>query len=182
VQGIMFVELSRFVDARFGKETWSRLLTGLGLGDREYSPSNPYPDEEFDLLVEGLADAQGRDPQEVLERFGAFLAPELLGGLYGMLIDPRWRLLDVLEHTESTIHTVIRARDPAADPPHLVVERPSPSEVVILYGSPRRLCAVAKGIIRGAAERYGEAVDVTEMTCMLRGDARCEIVVHRRET
>jgi len=49
--------------------------------------------------------------------------------------------------------------------------------VVITYTSPRKMCAVAKGIIRGVAAHYQEQVTVDEPQCMLRGDAACVLHV-----
>ena len=45
--------------------------------------------------------------------------------------------------------------------------------MVLIYDSPRHLCAVLRGAIEGAAERYGERVRVIEWTCMKRGAAVC---------
>ena len=41
------------------------------------------------------------------------------------------------------------------------------------------MCAVAKGIVRGLARHYGEAVTIDEMTCMLEGGGECRIAVRR---
>jgi hypothetical protein len=76
--------------------------------------------------------------------------------VYGPLLDSEWRTLDVIQHTEETIHRVVRMRQPGAAPPRLRVDRASPDEVAIHYDSPRRLCAVARGIVRGVAKHFGE--------------------------
>jgi predicted hydrocarbon binding protein len=39
------------------------------------------------------------------------------------------------------------------------------------------MCALAKGIVKGAAKAYGERVAISESTCMLRGDEACSIRV-----
>lgn len=179
MQGIMFIELSRFVDARLGPDAWQKALVDAGLADRIYTPHTPGPDEHFTNLVARVAEATGEPIQSTLEEFGVFVAPDLLGGLYGLLLDPDWSLLDLLEHTEEAIHMVVRARDPTATPPRLRVVRPIPDEVLILYESPRKMCSVAKGIVRGAAEHFGESIEILEPHCMLTGAARCEITVRR---
>jgi predicted hydrocarbon binding protein len=179
MQGIMFVELSRFIDDRFGSGEWERALTEAGLSERVYTPRSPSSDEEFMTLVTNVADAAGVPVQEILEAFGEFLAPDLLGGLYGLLLDDAWDLLDFLEHTEVAIHTVVRARDPAAEPPRLRVVRSGPDEISIIYDSKRRMCSVAKGIIRGASAHFGEPIEMLEPRCMLDGAGWCEITVRR---
>ena len=66
--------------------------------------------------------------------------------------------LDVIEHTEQTIHRVVRRRQPGALPPRLRTVRVGPKMVILTYDSPRRLCAVARGIARGVAARFAEAL------------------------
>lgn len=180
MQGIIFVELSRYLDERFGAGSWQGILAAEGLGDRDYRPDRAAQDEEFVRLIEHVATAGDEDVETTLEDFGQYLGAELLGGLYGMLIDPSWDLMAFLEHAEGTIHTVVRARDANANPPRLHAERLGPDELVIGYDSPRRLCSLAKGIIRAAAHHYDETIELDERTCMLRGDARCEIEVRRQ--
>jgi predicted hydrocarbon binding protein len=179
MQGIMFIELSRFIDDRLGSGEWEKALAAAGLSERAYSPRSPGSDEEFVALVAGAARSAGEPVQTILEAFGEFIAPDLLGGLYGLLLDEDWDLLDFLEHTEASIHTVIRARDSAAEPPRLRAIRSSPDEVLILYDSPRHMCSVAKGIVRGASKHFGEPIEILESRCMLAGAARCEITVRR---
>jgi predicted hydrocarbon binding protein len=180
MQGIMFIELSRFTDERLGSGEWEKALTTAGLSERVYSPRSPGPDEEFVSLVDCVSRTAGEPVQTILEAFGEFIAPDLLGGLYGLLVDDGWDLLDFLEHTEEAIHTAVRVRDQAAKPPRLRTVRSGPDEIFILYDSPRRLCSVAKGIIRGASTHFGEPIEIRESRCMLAGAARCEITVRRR--
>jgi hypothetical protein len=111
---------------------------------------------------------------DLLEAFGEALVPTYLT-LYAALLKPEWRTLDVIEHTEETIHRVVRMRQPGAEPPRLHSQRTRPDEVVLRYDSPRRLCAVARGIGRGLAAHYGERLAISETTCMLKADPLCTI-------
>jgi hypothetical protein len=115
---------------------------------------------------------------KLLEDFGEYLVPTYLS-LYATLLKPGWRTLEVLENTEETIHRVVRLRHPGAAPPRLRTLRTSPTAVLLTYDSPRRLCAVARGIGRGVAKQFGEALRITDRLCMHRGDPSCEIVFER---
>jgi Predicted hydrocarbon binding protein (contains V4R domain) len=53
-----------------------------------------------------------------------------------------------------------------------------PHGFMLRYNSPRQLCAVLRGAIEGAAERYGERVRIVERTCMKRGAAECRFEIH----
>jgi hypothetical protein len=155
MHGFIFSELRKYADTRIGSGAWNRLLESAGLGSKLYLPIQEYPDADAVALVVAAARETGASQEEVLEDFGRFLAPSLLG-LYRTLVNPEWKTLDLLEHTEHTIHSVVRARNPGAKPANLQAVRLSPDVVDLTYSSQRRLCPVAKGIIQGMAAHYGE--------------------------
>jgi hypothetical protein len=115
-------------------------------------------------------------PAQLLEEFGVFIAPSLLN-VYQAFINPEWRVLDIIEHTEATIHKSVRLRQPGARPSELKVARVSDNQAIITYTSPRRLCAVAKGIAKGIAQHYREQLAISERRCMLQGSSACQISV-----
>jgi hypothetical protein len=176
MHGVIFSELRKYVEDRLGESAWPKLLEEAGVAGRIFLPVKTYPDEDALTLVSTAVRLTGRAQDALLEDFGAFIAPDLLK-MYGHLVDKDWKTLDVIEHTEETIHKVVRARNPGAAPPELQCSRPSKDEVVITYASPRRMCAIAKGIARGLAAHYDETVRVGERACMLKGDPECRITV-----
>ena len=125
-------------------------------------------------LVAGAVRVTGLPRAELLEDFGRFVAPTLIM-VYKSMIKPGWRTLDLIEHTEESIHTVLRARDDATEPPRLSVQRDGPRVAVLTYRSHRRLCAMAKGIAHGVADHYGERLGITEEACMARGALSCTL-------
>jgi len=48
----------------------------------------------------------------------------------------------------------------------------------VTYDSPRKMCALARGIIHGLGRHYAESITITEPTCMLRGDPACQLIVN----
>lgn len=176
MHGIVHAELRDFAIKRVGAEGWSTALERAGVPGKVHLLSETYPDEELVALLGALVDATGEPLGAVLEQFGTASVPGLLR-TYGSFLDGGWRTLDVVEHTERVIHRTVRLQHPGADPPRLRAERSSNDEVRILYASPRRLCAFGIGVVRGIADHYGERVEITQPTCMLRGDSHCEIAV-----
>jgi predicted hydrocarbon binding protein len=176
VHGVILSELQKYVDARHGSAAWPSLLRDAGLGTKLFSPFQTYPDAEVMAIVAAASRVTGKPVGIILEDFGEFMAPDLLA-LYRALIKPEWRTLDLLEHTEVTIHRVVRARSPEAKPPELKVARIRENEVVINYASPRKLCAVAKGIVRGIARHFGERISLIDIACMQRGAPQCTVSV-----
>jgi Haem-NO-binding len=96
---------------------------------------------------------------------------------YRAFVKPTWRTLDLVAEVETYIHKAVRLREPDAAPPRLRATRTGPTQVVVHYDSPRRLCALPEGIVAGVAAHYGERVTVHQSTCMARGDPSCTLVV-----
>jgi hypothetical protein len=179
MHGLIHLELQKFVEERFGAPTWATLLRRAGLDSEIYTPLRSYPDEQILGLVGEAEKLSGMSATALLEAFGEFLIPSYLA-LYGNLLKPEWRTLDILEHTEETIHRVVRMKHEGAAPPRLRAERTRPDEVVMTYDSPRRLCAVARGIARGVSKRFKEMLTIEDRKCMHRGDPAC-VIVFRKE-
>jgi hypothetical protein len=172
MHGIIHLELRNFVVQHHGEAAWRALTDAAGLSDEIYTPLRSYPDEQIVKLVGAAVQLTGADPVALLESFGEFLVPRYLV-LYGKLLKPEWRTLEVLEHAENTIHRVVRMREPGALPPRLQAQRVSPTAVRMTYDSPRKLCGVARGIARGIAAHFDEQLSISEEHCMHRGDREC---------
>ncbi|HEX6766838.1 MAG TPA: heme NO-binding domain-containing protein [Polyangiaceae bacterium] len=179
MHGLIHLELQKFVESKLGAEAWGTLLKRANLASEVYTPLASYPDEQMLALVREAVGMSGLPPTALLEAFGEFLVPSYLA-IYSSFLKSEWRTLDVLEHTEETIHRVVRMRHQGAEPPRLRAERTRPNEVVMTYDSPRRLCAVARGIARGIANKFDETITIEDRSCMHRGDPAC-ILVFRRD-
>jgi hypothetical protein len=175
MHGIIHLELRNFVVERHGEAAWRALLDKAGLSDEIFTPLRSYPDEQLMGLVGAAVELTKIDLRVLLEAFGEYLAPRYIA-LYGKLLKPEWRTLDVLEHAENTIHRVVRMREPGALPPRLQAQRVSPNVISMTYDSPRKLCAVARGIARGIAAHFGEQLSIADPRCMLRADPACVMV------
>jgi hypothetical protein len=175
MHGIVFTELQKFVISKHGYEGWSGLLDKAGLGQKIYLPAGEYPDSEIASLVSTASKITGSAPSEILESFGEFIVPSLLR-MYGHLLKPEWKSLDVIEHTEGTVHAVVRVSDPAAKPPKLQARRQGRDTVVLVYTSPRQMCALAIGIGKGVARSFKETLSIRQSQCMHQGAPFCEII------
>jgi hypothetical protein len=176
MHGIIFAEFRRYAEARLGPAVWPTLAEQAGLANRMFLMAEQFPDVEFQALVVAAAGRMKLPLAAVLEDFGEFLAPDLLK-MHAHSVPADWRTLELIEHTEEAIHQVVRQGNPNAFPPRIACTRVGEHEVVIRYTSQRKLCALAKGIVRGVAAHYGEGIRITESTCMLQGADCCTIAV-----
>lgn len=176
MHGVIFNELRKYATAKVGPRAFETLVKEAGLGSKTYLATQAYPDEEVVAIVGAASRSTGLAVPAILEDFGQFIAPDLLT-MFKSLLRPDWRTLDVVENTEETIHKVVRLRFPDSAPPYLKAARVAGDRVVVTYTSPRKLCFIAKGIVRGIAEHFEEAIAIHETRCMHRGAAECVIEV-----
>lgn len=178
MHGMMFMELQKYVQARHGKDTWEKLLEQSGAGIKSYLATKTYPDEEIVAIVSTASRMTNVPAATLLEDFGEFIVPDLVS-LFAAHIDRNWKTLDLIEHTEAAIHTVVRRQNPGAAPPALHCTRTTPDEVVLRYSSQRKMCGVAKGIAKGLARHFNEELQITEPSCMHKGARSCTISFKR---
>jgi hypothetical protein len=178
MHGIVFTEFQHFIERGSHEGRWHDLLHAANLDRRVYASIRHYPDKEFFDIIGAASRTLNKPADEIIEDFGVFIAPDLLG-MYAVLIKPEWRTLDVVENTEAVIHTVVRVNQVGADPPQLKTRRVAPDEIEMIYDSPRKLCRLAKGIIRGIAAHFDENVQIVEHGCMLVGAPKCVLQIRR---
>ena len=176
MQGVIFDQLERYAVRELGGDALARIRDLTGSGATGYRFDSDYPDEGFQVILRGVAEATGRTTEQVAEDFGRALVPALFD-IYGFLVDPSWNFFEFLLKTETTIHRGVKLNSRGARPPVIQAALIGSKTIKIAYRSERRLCRVAFGIIRGAASRYGVEITIAEELCMLRGDPECLIMV-----
>jgi predicted hydrocarbon binding protein len=179
LNGTVFIEIGKFAQSRIGEQSWRDVLKRAAIPERVYYRVADYPDAEASAQLAALASALHEPLGDVIESLGEFIAPDLLR-MARYWIEPQWKTLDLIANTELTIHETLRAEGSRTDPPRLRCERIAPDEVVVTYDSPRRLCALARGIVKGVAKHYAEEVNIVEPNCMLKGDPACRLIVRCR--
>ena len=117
MHGIIFFYIQKFAEG-LAKASWSASprRTTVSSPPKTFLPTKSYPDEDAVSLLSSAAESAGQPLSSLLETFGAFLGPHLVK-VAGQHVDPAWRTLDLVEHTETVIHTMVRATTPEATPP-----------------------------------------------------------------
>jgi predicted hydrocarbon binding protein len=177
MHGIIFNQLRNFAQARLGDHGWESLLREAKLPARVYLAFQSYPDEEAGAIVAAASKISGKSARLLLEDFGEFIVPRLLH-IYAGFIQPGWTILEVIENAER-IHERVR-RDSQARPPVLECHRVDVNTVRVVYASPRKLCGVGIGFVRGLAAALKQTVEVYEKQCVYNGARHCEFIVKRK--
>ena len=178
--GVIFDFLRSYViDRHGGRATWDVLLEEAGIGYKVYFPVVQYPDEEIVKLATTAARMLKTPLPAVLEDFGHYIGPQLIT-YYDMFVKPEWRTFEVLENASDRIHDAIHRYNPKRLPPRLVAKRLDANRMELSYQSDRKLCMVAKGIMRGLKDHFGEQVEIRETQCMHHGAECCRFDLVRK--
>ena len=179
MHGTILTLLKRYVQTQYDHSTWVKLMELSGLDKVAFDHKTVYPDDHMYALVGHAAEMTGLSADELREKFGEYLVPDLMY-MYQRLLKPGWKTLDMLEHTELTMHKQVRQEHTENSPPVLEVSRLGPNELMIDYVSPRRMGGLAVSIVRGLATYYDEADRIDVMPTTTDDGERVRIHVRRR--
>lgn len=174
MKGIMFNLLEDVLGEAYGPDAWDDLLTATGASGI-YAALGDYPDVEFFKLIDTAGSFTNRNRDEMLIAFGeaAFARmteryPAILDGIS----DSRTFLLSLNRIVQAEVRKLY---DGAGCPQFRFAI--APNMLRIGYSSPRKLCALAQGLIQGVALYFDEEVEVKHPQCTHRGDEACRIEV-----
>ena len=176
MQGFLFFEFKQYIQKKLGLNIWEDILKKAGLGPKMYISLLGYPDEEFNAIIFAASELTGKSVPYILEDFGMYMMPGYIR-IASHKIDPKWNVLDLLENVPVVFRHILVSAFTGSLPPLMKFVRNKPDEVTIYYTSPRKLCILGRGIIRGFAKYCNNEVKVTELSCMLKGDPQCQIIV-----
>ncbi len=173
MKGIIFNLVEETVSTEYGDDTWDSLLEAADV-EGSYTSLGNYDDAEIHRLVDAGSEALDVPAKDLTEWLGrdALLR---LSARYPHFFAPHASTRPFLLTLNDVIHPEVRKVHPDSQPPDFDFSGADPRVLVMTYRSARRLCALAEGMVRGAAEFYGEQVAVTHDVCMLHGADRCEL-------
>ena len=174
MKGIIFNLLEAVVARDHGDETWDALLEAARL-DGAYTSLGSYPDDDLTKLVAAASATLGTPADAVMRWFGREVLP-LLAERYPSFLSGHASAQSFVSTLNDVIHPEVRKLYPGADVPDFEFHRPSEETLVVRYRSTRKLCALAEGLIDGAAGYYAQVVTIEQPLCMNREDDQCELV------
>lgn len=173
--GLIFVTWEKYLTERFGSSLLNSYRDTIG-ETTSNSPlaSRRYEDATLLAGVEAASQLTSVHPDTLLREYGRyFIINGLTGHLCTYILSQIHSGRDLLLAMRKA-HARLRITFEGSTPPLFDYEISSnPNEVVLIYSSSRHLCSVLLGAIEGAAERYGERVQVVERRCMKQGAASC---------
>ncbi len=173
MKGIIFNLVEDSVVDAHGLETWDQILEKAGL-DGAYTALGNYPDADFVALISAGSSMLGIEPPDLTREIGR----DALGRLaerFPRFFTPHDSVRSFLMTLNDVIHPEVLKLHHDSTPPAFWFDEPGPDHLVVHYRSQRKLCALAEGLIEGAAEYYGQGAIVTQTQCMLEGADHCAL-------
>lgn len=175
MKGVIFNAIEETVRAEQGEDVWDDVLAAAGLHGA-WTSLGTYPDEQVEALVTAACAALGIGRADLLRHLGrrsfGYLAartPEAMS----TVSNARGLLLSL----NDVIHPEVRKIYPGADVPVFEVSSETDDCVGLSYRSRRGMCHFAEGLAHGAADHFGETVELSQPRCQHTGSPDCELLV-----
>lgn len=176
MHGLIFVTWEKYLGERYGEVLLKQYREEIG----ETAATAPLASRTYsdDVLLAGVKVActlTGVTMDTILWEYGRyFIFNGLTSHLCAYLLSRVNNGRDLLLMMRKA-HAQMRRLPDGLTPPLFEYEAISSSslELSLIYDSPRHLCTLLWGAIEGAGQRYGQRVQVVEVSCMRQGAPVC---------
>lgn len=160
MKGIVFTEFLDFVARHHGEDMVDDLIEACPLASGgAYTAVGTYDHAEMAALCGELSRRTGHSAHALVKGFGEHLSRTFEGGYPDFFVRSA-HYFDFLESIEAHIHHEVHKLYPDAELPTFQVVSRDDRCLVIDYRSPRRMGALAEGLMEGTARHFGVTVRV----------------------
>ena len=175
MKGVIFNILEELVEQRCGMQTWNTILLELG-NEGVYTAGKSYPDKDLMALVGAVSSKLEMPDSEVIGLFGEYMFSQL-ADRYPIFIEQESTLRGFLKSVDEVIHVEVRKLYENPNLPTFTCKDIDDQTLLMEYRSPRKLCILAEGLIRGAALHYKTAITLEHPRCLHKGHEQCDLIV-----
>ena len=175
MKGVVMNLLADMVETQLGMEEWNAVLDEAG-EDGIYTATSIYEDERLLNMVGILSRRNDIPVGDLVYAFGQFMFPAFFSR-YPQLIEGHDNVLDFLQGLDSVIHVEVAKLYPGAITPGFSDSRRDEKTLHLKYTSDRQLCALAEGLIDGAAKHFGNAYQLEHNPCYHEGADHCGLLI-----
>lgn len=162
MKGVVFTEFLEMVEQKMSLAIVDQVLEKAKPGHGgTYTAVGTYPAEEMFALVGALAEVTSTPAADLLFTFGEHLFGRFVVG-YPAFFQGVKSPLEFLARVDSYIHIEVRKLYPDAELPRFEAQVVSDRELHLTYQSPRRLSALARGLISGCGKHFGASLAVEQ--------------------
>lgn len=160
MKGIVFSEFLDMVDQKFSIEMSERLIDEVELSSGgAYTTVGTYNAQEIVDLVVKLSEITNIPVADLLKTFGRYLLSRFAEVFPQFFVDVT-SVSNFLPLVDSYVHLEVQKLYVDAELPSFTCTSPNPNRIEMIYHSARNLPDLAEGLILGAAEHFGELVEI----------------------
>ena len=175
MKGVIFNVLEELVIETAGMAAWNNILEKTG-SDGIYTSGESYSDEELFALVGEICIALDMPAEKVVGIFGEYLFDQL-DVRHPTFAANANDLKSFLISVDTVIHSEVLKLYTNPNLPRFEYQEKGENQLTMLYRSPRKLCILAEGLVRGAAKRFGNEISIDHPVCMHNGADHCQLDV-----
>lgn len=181
MKGVIFNVLEEMVESQFGMEKWNEILEATPCSDGIYIAGENYPDEDAFALIATASEILQIPAPDLIGAFGEYLFHQL-SHRHPVFVESQPTLRAFLKSVHSVIHVEVNKLYTTTNLPMFEYFEPDDQRLIMRYHSPRKLCILAEGLIRGAAAHYQHSIELKHEVCIHKGSDFCdlEVTFHER--
>ncbi len=173
--GMVFTELIELVEEKFSPEIADQMVEAAEReGGGAYTAVGAYPAEQVGLMVARLSELTGTPAADLVRAFGRHLLTRFAQS-HPNHFDRHPEVFDFLAHVDSDIHVEVKKLYTNATLPRFKVLSRDADVMHLRYTSPRRLEALAIGLIEELGAYAGQPLQVTPQP----DDEGCTFVIRK---
>ncbi len=174
MKGIVFTILCEMVEEQFGYDVWDQLIeTTAPASEGVYVSTGAYPDSELLNYIAAMSESTGLDAQVLVRGFGNYMLGKFAAMHPEFFANHDAR--SFLKSVHDVIHVEVRKLHPDAVLPDFTYQDAPAGGLTMIYRSPRKLCALAVGLIEGTAAHYDTTIEIAHPVCLHTGGTYCRL-------
>ncbi|BBM83765.1 protein kinase domain-containing protein [Candidatus Uabimicrobium amorphum] len=165
IHGILFVEFKKYLNAKFGGDTWANMRRNIKLDCDTFKSPQRYPYEDLLKIVQATCQITGLSQEFIFEDFGEYIGLKFVD-MFWYVVNAKWKTLDTLEHSLEIVSIIAKSGKYNF---HMKCERTSASEVVVVCKFLPEVHLMLKGSIKGLSRYHQEQIKIASRS--MDGDA-----------
>ncbi|MGH1441706.1 MAG: heme NO-binding domain-containing protein [Cellvibrionaceae bacterium] len=173
MKGDVFVAFNQMVEEQMGIDCWEALLDEVQpKSGGIYTSVARYDDAELLSLISTLSEMKSIPQSVLIEGFGFYLFDEL-NKKHGVFTQQQPDFFGFIASIDDVIHREVKKLYPETQLPEIKCLASDDKVMQLSYQSPRKLCLLAEGLIRGSAKYYDVDYTLEHQQCMQDGHENC---------
>jgi hypothetical protein len=161
MKGFIFTNFIDFIELNHGLEMVDEMITNCNLPSKGiYSSFSSYEFDELVSLLTYVSKKTDVNPEIILEQFGVFVFPYLIGK-HSYIIDQYDNPLDLIGGIENHIHIEVKKLYNDVDLPTFRLVEKNEKKLSIIYSSSKGLSYFAIGLIKETLNHFNVKGTVT---------------------